>query len=61
MVITGGSDGLGKYIAMHLAQRGAHVIIVARNKQKLNQAIEDIQVSYSMHESLFLLRAARLI
>ncbi|KAI5287672.1 3-dehydrosphinganine reductase [Ascosphaera aggregata] len=43
VVITGGSDGLGKSIAVQLSQKGANVIIVARNKQKLAQALEEIQ------------------
>ncbi|KAI5305411.1 hypothetical protein KEM56_004511, partial [Ascosphaera pollenicola] len=43
IVITGGSDGLGKSIAMHLSHKGANVIIVARNKKKLDEAIQDIE------------------
>lgn len=36
-LITGASDGLGKEIALILAEKGYHIIAVARNKQKMQQ------------------------
>lgn len=42
-LITGGTDGIGKQVALRLAQLGAQVIIVGRNPQKGAQTIADIQ------------------
>ncbi|KGG50299.1 3-ketosphinganine reductase [Mitosporidium daphniae] len=41
--ITGGSNGLGLAIAMELSKRGAHITIVARDSQKLSEAIDTIK------------------
>ncbi|KAL6239921.1 3-ketodihydrosphingosine reductase tsc10 [Aspergillus navahoensis] len=45
VVITGGSEGMGKAVACQLAQKGANVVIVARTLQKLEEAIEAIKGS----------------
>lgn len=45
VVITGGSEGMGKAVACQLAAKGANIVIVARTVQKLQGAIEDIKVS----------------
>ncbi len=36
VIITGGSEGLGLALAQLFAANGAHVTIVARNRQKLD-------------------------
>ncbi|KAF8871168.1 oxidoreductase [Gymnopilus junonius] len=41
--ITGGSSGLGLSLAHILAQKGAHISIVARNQKKLDEALESIE------------------
>ena len=41
--ITGGSKGLGKSLAIQLAQRGANVTIVARNRTDLDRAVAEIR------------------
>ncbi|KAK9718384.1 3-dehydrosphinganine reductase [Basidiobolus ranarum] len=41
--ITGGSTGLGKSLAVEMAKRGAHVTIVARKKETLEQAVAEIK------------------
>jgi NAD(P)-dependent dehydrogenase (short-subunit alcohol dehydrogenase family) len=41
-IVTGGSLGIGKAIALELARSGAKVAIVARRKEVLEQAAEDI-------------------
>jgi 3-dehydrosphinganine reductase len=44
-LVTGGSKGLGKSIAIALAAKGAHVTILARNKKDLLIAKEEIEAS----------------
>ncbi|MGC8838901.1 MAG: SDR family oxidoreductase [Anaerolineae bacterium] len=41
-LITGGSSGMGKALAHLLVRRGAHVGIVARNPERLEQARQEI-------------------
>lgn len=36
-LVTGASRGIGKALALALAERGAHVLALARNKQKLEE------------------------
>ncbi|KAI1759474.1 NAD(P)-binding protein [Hypoxylon sp. FL1150] len=43
VVITGGSRGTGLAAGRQLAEKGANVVIVARDQEKLLQAIEHIQ------------------
>jgi 3-oxoacyl-[acyl-carrier protein] reductase len=42
-IVTGASQGLGKAIAMALARNGAKVACVARNADKLAQAVAEIE------------------
>lgn len=44
-VITGGSSGLGLALAMQLAKRGAKIILIARNREKLEVARNQIKTS----------------
>ena len=41
-IVTGATSGLGRVVAGELAGLGAKVILVGRNRQKLNQAVEEI-------------------
>jgi 3-oxoacyl-[acyl-carrier protein] reductase len=41
-VITGGSKGIGKAIALDLAEAGANIVLAARNENELNQAAKEI-------------------
>ncbi|KAJ8929629.1 hypothetical protein NQ314_017671 [Rhamnusium bicolor] len=43
VVVTGGSSGIGKSVAILAAQRGAQVTILARNIDKLTEAQEEIK------------------
>ena len=42
-IVTGGSRGIGEAIVQHLCKSGAHVVIVARNADKLNGVVESIK------------------
>jgi short-subunit dehydrogenase len=41
-VVTGGSQGIGKHIALNLAQNGYHVILLARTKNNLKKVANKI-------------------
>ena len=43
VVITGATSGLGRATALQLAQKGAFVVIVARNNTKANKVIKEIE------------------
>lgn len=42
-LVTGGTDGIGKAVALNLAKQGAQVIMVGRNPQKGEHALNDIR------------------
>lgn len=42
-LVTGASRGIGRSIAMSLSDHGAHVILVARNEELLNQVKSEIE------------------
>ncbi|XP_055325912.1 3-ketodihydrosphingosine reductase-like, partial [Sitodiplosis mosellana] len=44
VVITGGSQGIGFWIAVNCVKLGAHVTIIARSVEKLESALEKIQL-----------------
>ncbi|KAJ6578198.1 oxidoreductase [Mycena capillaripes] len=43
--VTGGSTGLGLELAKLLTQKGAHVSIVARNQQRLDKALSELEAA----------------
>lgn len=40
VVVTGGSDGIGRAVAIRAAQLGADVTIIARDMKKLGESIK---------------------
>ena len=44
-IITGGSEGIGKYAALRMAEEGARVVIVARRPDVLEEAAQDIRTA----------------
>ncbi len=42
-IVLGGSQGIGATVSRQLAQEGAHVCVLARNKDTLDDLIKDIQ------------------
>ncbi|VAX34937.1 3-oxoacyl-[acyl-carrier protein] reductase [hydrothermal vent metagenome] len=42
-IITGASRGIGKAVALKLAQSGVNVLIAARNQTTLDEAVDDIK------------------
>ena len=41
-IVSGGSDGIGRAIAETLAEQGAHVVICARNQEKLDTVVDAV-------------------
>lgn len=46
VVITGGSDGMGKAVALELSAKGANVVVVARTVSKLVTAVDEMKVGH---------------
>ena len=40
-IVSGGSKGIGKAIAMKLAQAGSNVVICSRKKENLDSAVNE--------------------
>ena len=47
-LITGASDGLGKEYARNLAKSGFDVVLMARDKAKLDKVAEEIRQDYKV-------------
>ena len=43
VLITGASSGIGRAAALQFAKQGANLVLVARNKDKLNQVAEELK------------------
>jgi hypothetical protein len=56
ILVTGGSDGMGKATAKQLAKQGARLLLVSRNQEKGNAAVREI-IDASGNESVTFLQA----
>jgi len=55
IIVTGANSGIGKAAAIQLAQFGAHVVMMCRNKERGEQALQDVRAaSNSDRAELFL-------
>ncbi|XP_034381485.1 dehydrogenase/reductase SDR family member 13-like [Cyclopterus lumpus] len=54
VIITGGNTGIGKATALHLARKGAKVVLACRNRVKAEAAIADIQQETGSTDVLFM-------
>jgi len=52
-LVTGASSGIGKAFARDLADRGADLILVSRNAQRLEQEREDLKARFGAQVSIF--------
>lgn len=48
VVVTGGSSGIGKCVAIEAVSRGAHVTLIARDVKKLESAVAEV-AKYCLH------------
>lgn len=46
ILVTGGSYGLGRAIALELATQGAHLFVIARNAKKLKELQKEINIRF---------------
>jgi len=47
-IVTGGNGGIGKGIALGLAEMGADIVIAARNQQKIDSACDEIKERFGV-------------
>lgn len=58
-VITGASSGIGSELAMHLAARGADLVLVARREERLRELAEELHVQHRVEVTPIAMDLAR--
>ena len=59
VIVTGANSGIGKAASIQLAKLGAHVVMLCRNKERGEQAMQDVKaISNSDHVELLLVDMA---
>lgn len=53
ILITGASEGIGKQAALEFARQGAHVVLIARNQEKLEAVYDEIENSTQTRPIIF--------
>ena len=50
-IVCGSTDGIGKASALLMAERGASITLVARNKEKLNATLTELSTEYGQNHA----------
>ena len=55
-LVTGGTAGIGRDIALHFAEQGAHVAIFGRNEERAKETVAALEASRVSKEQIFMYR-----
>ena len=50
-IVCGSTDGIGKASALLMAERGASITLVARNKEKLNATLTELSTEHGQNHA----------
>ena len=50
-IVCGSTDGIGKASALLMAERGASITLVARNKEKLNATLTELSIEHGQNHA----------